>query len=96
MLNIFKRDDQLGLRRDYMTCFSTPEGQRVLSHILSVSGATDPRFNSDPMQTAFNEGQRHLALSIFKHAHTSTELLNKLIVEESRRREAAQQEQEHQ
>ena len=94
MLHLFKPDERLQLRRDYMTVFGTAEGQRVLSHILAVSGVTDPRFNSDPMTTAFNEGQRHLGMSIYRYVHTSTDMLQKLAVEEMRRREAAQQEQQ--
>lgn len=94
-LNLFKRDERLALRRDYMTVFSTVEGQRVLSHILSVAGVTAPRFHTDPMQTAFNEGQRHLAMSIFQYVHSSTRVLEQLAVEESLRREAQNDKQSH-
>jgi hypothetical protein len=75
----------LNTRRDYQTVFGTPEGQRVLKDILRRAGVTHPKFNSDPMVTAFNEGARHFASSIFRQVHTSTDQLPDFIAEETRR-----------
>lgn len=80
-------------KRDYMKTFTeTPEGVRVLKHILSVAGATRPRFHSDPMQTAYNEGQRNLAMSIFRQVHSSMDKLPDYITEEMQRIEKEESE----
>ena len=78
-------------KREYMKVFGTPEGKRVLAHILSVSGVTHPRFHTDPMQTAHNEGQRHLAMSIFRQVHSSMDKLPDYITEEMQRLEKEDQ-----
>lgn len=75
------------LKRDYQETFSTPHGQRVLAHILRISGATSPRFTTDSDQLRWNEAQRHLALSIFKQVHSSLDPLPDHIEEEINRAE---------
>lgn len=62
------------LTRDYKETFGTPHGQRVLRHILSISGATRPRFTTDADQLRWNEAQRHFALSIFRQVASSDDL----------------------
>lgn len=70
---------RLRLKRDYKETFETEHGRRVLAHILKVSGATHPKFTTDPQQLLWNEAQRHLALSIFKQVHSSEDrLINQL------------------
>jgi hypothetical protein len=81
---------RLELKRDYMDTFSTPHGKRVLAHILSVAGVTRPRFTADNELTRINEGERRLAMSIFRFVHDSTDELVNLMVEETKRREAQQ------
>jgi hypothetical protein len=85
-MNLFK--DLLGrrqLQRDYKETFESPHGQRVLAHILCVSGATAQRFTTDPQQLLWNEAQRHLALSIFRHVKSSIDDLPDFITEELQR-----------
>lgn len=57
----------LGTHESYAAIFDTPDGKRVLMHIAKVGNLTGTSFVAgDPSQTAFKEGQRHLALSILK------------------------------
>lgn len=41
-----------------------PDFKEVLAWLAAESGITRPRFSKDPMEMAFNEGQRHLVSSI--------------------------------
>lgn len=78
-LNPLKR---LELKRKYKEVFGTPEGKEVLAHILRVAGVTRPRFTSDNEMTRINEGERRLAMSIFKQVHSSTDHLIQLMQDE--------------
>lgn len=70
MIDQIKRlQRQLELKRKYRRVFGTPEGQEVLIDIMRRSGVTTPRFELDPQTLTFHEGQRHLALSIFRYVH---------------------------
>lgn len=84
MIGIIER---IRLVRDYKETFGTPHGERVLRHILSVSGATRPKFTTDPDQLRWNEAQRHLALSIFRQVHSSMDNLPDFITEEMQKAE---------
>lgn len=81
------------LRLDYIETFSTPHGERVLADILAKSGVTRPQFNADPYVTQFNEGHRHMALSVFRQVHGSIDRLPGLIAEELKKMEQNQEEQ---
>ncbi len=81
--------NRLELKRKYQTVFSTPEGQEVLAHILRVAGVTNPRFTTDNEQTRINEGERRLAMSIFKQVHSSTDHLIKLMQDEIDKQETS-------
>lgn len=70
------------LTRDYKETFGSPHGQRVLAHILRVSGVTAPKFSLEPNQLLWNEAQRHFALSIFRQVHSSLDKLPDHIEEE--------------
>lgn len=85
--------DRLKLKRDYQETFGTPHGERVLAHILKVSGATAPKFTSDPEMLRWNEAQRHFALSIFRQVHSSMDKLPDYLTEELKRIESEQTEQ---
>lgn len=74
--------ERIELKRAYMDTFGTPQGQKVLAHILKVAGVTSPRFTTDNEQTRINEGERRLAMSIFKHVHGSMDGLLKQIQEQ--------------
>lgn len=84
--------ERLNLRHDYIETFSTPHGQRVLADILAKAGVTRPQFNADPAVTQFNEGHRHMALSIFRQVHGSIDRLPDLIAEEIKKMEQQQEE----
>ena len=86
--------ERLQRRHDYIETFSTPHGERTLKDILAQAGATRPRFNADPYVSAFNEGQRHMALSIFRQVHGSTDKLPGLMADEVRRMEQNAEQQE--
>lgn len=66
--------ERIQIKRDYKETFGTPHGQRVLRHILSISGATRPKFTTDADQLRWNEAQRHFALSIFRQVASSDDL----------------------
>lgn len=60
---------KIEIHASYVRVFSTPDGERVLRHILSEGGAHKPTFVAgDPHATSFNEGKRTMALSIAKFA----------------------------
>lgn len=86
----FRVLERVKLKRDYEETFGTPHGQRVLAHILRISGATAPKFTSDADQLRWNEAQRHFALSIFRQVHASTDNLPDYITEELKRTEQEQ------
>ena len=60
--------ERLQLNQDYRETFSTPNGERVLKHILSSGGVTRPRFSASNELTRINEGERRLAFSIYRMA----------------------------
>ena len=51
------------LATDYLTTFSTPEGERVLQDLQAAYGDRIS-FSSDPYATAYKEGQRSVLLRI--------------------------------
>lgn len=64
------------MHRSYKSVFQTPDGEKVLRHILKVGNVTSSSFVAgDSHLTAFREGQRHLALSIFKFVSRDHEKL---------------------
>lgn len=86
-LNPFLLLERIKLQRDYKETFGTPHGERVLKHILALSGATRPKFTTDADQLRWNEAQRHFALSIHRQVHASTDILPDYITEELKRTE---------
>ncbi len=48
---------------DYLACFSTPSGKRVLDDLRKAYGDRTS-FHSDPYVMAFNEGHRDVYLKI--------------------------------
>jgi hypothetical protein len=50
-------------KEDLELILETPHGKRFFEAFLRDSNVTRPKFNKDPMETAFNEGKRHLAMS---------------------------------
>lgn len=61
----------------YNRVFNSVDGQIVLMHIIKNSYVLAPTFvRGDPHETALNEGQRRLALSIMRFANMD---VNKLV-----------------
>ena len=50
----------------YRVVFGSPEGEKVLKHLMRKCHVFTSTFQGDSQMTAFNEGQRHVALSIMK------------------------------
>lgn len=71
---------RINLAESYQSVFGTPDGQRVLAHIMRVAHCHESNFvQGDPHGTSFREGQRHLALSIARMVNRDTTELIKLI-----------------
>lgn len=64
----------------YKAVFETPDGQRVLQHLMRVGFVTSSTFVvNDPQQTALNEGSRRIVLSIIKKIGTDdSELIKQM------------------
>jgi hypothetical protein len=57
--------DRLALKASYRRVFETPDGKRVLRHLMRVGFVTKSTFVvGDPHQSAMNEGSRRMVLSI--------------------------------
>ena len=57
-------DEELKQQKiDYLTTFTTPEGERVLADLTSAYYHRSS-FSKDPYQTAFKEGQRAVIVRI--------------------------------
>lgn len=75
-----KLREKLSINFAYQKVFETPEGRRVLAHIMRVGGVTKSSFVAgDPHMTSLNEGKRWLALSIARTALSDHQELQKLI-----------------
>lgn len=51
---------------DIQHVMGSEQGRRVLWSLLEKGGVFGPCFTNDPYVTAFNEGQRNLALMLFQ------------------------------
>lgn len=59
------------MRSLYRKVFSDPDGRRVLMHICKKANVHRGLFSENPSRMAYNEGMRHLALSIARFATQS-------------------------
>lgn len=57
-------DKSVGRVELYQKVFDTPEGIQVLNDMVSVHKVLSSSFDKDPMQMAFNEGERNVVLRI--------------------------------
>ncbi len=56
---------ELTFERDLLAVLSTPEGRRVMLHIVQeICGAFNASFTGDPLTTAYNEGRRRPGLDL--------------------------------
>lgn len=70
------------IHESYQNIFNTPDGERVLRHLMKVGGVTKSSFVAgDPNTTAFNEGRRHLVLSILTYIYKDHDALVRAIEE---------------
>lgn len=67
--------------QDYQKFFSTEHGKRVMYDLFNAHGMMRPTFSKDPMELAFNEGERNVILRILSILKTSPEKLVKQIEE---------------
>mgnify|MGYP003655321819 CR=1 FL=1 len=51
------------MKQDYMTCFDTSEGKRVLEDLVSAYYHRES-FTPDPYSTAYREGQRSVIIRL--------------------------------
>ena len=59
--------DRLQLNSYYKDTFVSVQGQKVLEHLCKKAHVTGSSFvTGDPYLTAFNEGQRHIVMSILQ------------------------------
>lgn len=57
--------DKIHLHASYVRTFETPDGQRVLRHLMRRGFILESTFVAgDPHQTSLNEGARRIVLSI--------------------------------
>jgi hypothetical protein len=70
------------LHSSYRRIFETPDGQRVLKHLMKTCFVTSSTFVAgDQQQTTLNEGSRRVVLSILKFLGQSQDKLDKMIEE---------------
>jgi hypothetical protein len=66
----------------YNRVFNSVDGQIVLMHIIKNSYVLTSTFvRGDPHETALNEGQRRLALSIMRYANMDANKLSEIAKE---------------
>jgi len=64
---ISQRVEYAQLHASYVRVFDTPDGQRVLRHLMKMGYMSKTTFvRDDPYETALNEGSRRLVLSLLK------------------------------
>lgn len=59
-----KIEDRLLLRDSYKNVFENEDGQRVIRHLMKVCGLLKPKITTDTNTLLFQQGQRHIVLSI--------------------------------
>jgi len=60
-----KKPKEIGnIQKDYLSCFSSSSGQKVLDDMKISYSDRSSYVTGDPYETAFNEGQRSVYLSI--------------------------------
>jgi hypothetical protein len=76
---------QLNRLSDYQETFKGERGERVLTHLCSIYGVTNPRFTINPNEALFFEGQRHVILSILKFlGRTEVDIMRQISKNQSR------------
>ncbi|RMF55083.1 hypothetical protein D6745_03210 [Candidatus Woesearchaeota archaeon] len=75
-------EEDIDLIQAYKTVFSSPEGKKVLSHLMRSHGFYSTSFvEGDMFATAFNEGGRNVVMQILKKININLDELEKQILE---------------
>ena len=67
------------LTSDYVTVFTSPQGERVEDDLRIRCGADKTSFDVDPYVTAFNEGRRFVWLQIQGRKNMTDEYIRRLV-----------------
>lgn len=59
-------EDKLNLKASYEKVFCNGDGERVLRHLLKVSGLISPEIITDTNLLLVRQGQQHIVLTILK------------------------------
>ena len=59
-------EDRITLNRSYRQVFSSPDGEKVLQHLMKGCGLLDPKIITDPNLLLVRQGQQHIVLSILR------------------------------
>ena len=79
-----KKNNYLATISDYKKTFGSPEGRRVLFHLMKVHGVMlTSHVEGDPYSTAFNEGGRNVVIQILRKMRMDLKEMEKLIEQES-------------
>lgn len=75
--------DRLALHDAYRSVFDGPKGRIVLRHLCKQANVLTSSFVAgDPHQTAFNEGERRIVLSILRFINRNPDELIRQLEEE--------------
>jgi len=68
-------------KADYKSLFTSETGKRILYDLMRQYRVMDPVFSSDPMEMAYNEGQRTVVLMIINQMNTDLKKLENQLSE---------------
>lgn len=69
-------EDRLYLHGAYKRLFDTPDGKKVLYHLMRTGFIFDTTYvRNDPNATALNEGTRRMVLSIIRYLNKTPQQL---------------------
>lgn len=84
-----RRVEEADIHQSYQRVFETPDGQRVLRHIMRHGFVLTTTFvDKDANASLLNEGSRRLALSILRFVYRDHEALLRAIEEEAENHES--------
>lgn len=58
--------NKLKLKQTYRSVFNTPEGRKVLHHLLRESGISRPDLSTDPNENLVKAGRQQIVYSILR------------------------------
>jgi len=78
-----KSNDQVAVTQAYQRVFNTDDGELVLRDLAKASGFMANSFTTDPLEMAFNNGNRDLFIRIITTLGVDTLKMIELIKEEN-------------